>query len=376
MSVLRDLRRSLRVFKRRALIRIGIRKERVAVKRRRHIHFPEYAQRFGATWQVVRPAETPVRVPPVRYGHVDAAFESILDPIPDLGVLTMAQGTVVGPSGLVLSQEGLLLEDASFWRGRTKGVPDWARRAEVQRVHGTMISLGTDYAATNYGHFLLDSLPRLALLEDAGIRVADVDHVYVTVPGGHAARLLDELGVPAAQRIVARAGVAVRADTVIVTSYPGARRNYPRWHVQFLRDRLAVAAGPPSRRLYIPRTGHRRILNVEALMPVLLEHGFEVFEPGGAEDPRHAFAEAEAVVGGHGAGLSDLAFCRPGTRVLELLPSSHRKPFYMTLSGSGDLRYGYLVGDAVPGPAGVRAFQWDYNVDPAEFRAALEASLA
>ena len=48
----------------------------------------------------------------------------------------------------------------------------------------------------------------------------------------------------------------------------------------------------------------------------------------------------------------------------------------MTLAGSGDLRYGYLVGDAVPGPAGVRAFQWDYNVDPAEFRAALEASLA
>ena len=348
----------------------------MAVNRRWHIHSPEYARRFGATWQVVRPAETPVRVPPVQYGHIDAGFEAVLDPIPDLGVLTISRGTVVGPSGLALTKEGFLLEDSSFWRGRTKGLPDWARRGEVETVRGTLVSLGTDYAFWNYGHYLMDSLPRLALLEAAGIRIAEADHIYVTVPGAHAARLLDELGVPTAQRILARPGAAVRADTVIVASYPGSRRNYPRWHVQFLRDRLGVPAEPPSRRLYIPRRGHRQILNIEELMPILQEHGFEVFEPSAAEDPRHAFAEAEAVVGGHGAGLADLAFCRPGTRVLELLPASHRKPFYMTLSGSADLRYGYLIGEAVPGPEGVRSFQWDYNIDAGEFRAALEATLA
>jgi len=374
--MLRALRRSARTRAHRIAVRVGIRTDRVTVKRRRHIHSPEYAQRFGASWQVVQSAETPERVPPTRFGLVDAGFEAILEPIPDLGVLTISGGTVVGPSALALSNEGLLLEDASFWRGRTKGLPDWARRGEVHTVRGTLVSLGTDYAYNNYGHYLLDSLPRLALLEGAGVRIADADHVYVTVPGERAARLLDELGVPAAKRIVARRGVAVRADTVILTSYPGSRRNYPRWHVQFLRERLGVPAGASSRRLYIPRAGHRQILNIQQLMPILTEHGFEVFEPGGAEDPRHAFAEAEAVVGGHGAGLADLAFCRPGTRVLELLPSSHRKPFYMTLSGSGDLRYGYLIGEAVPGPADVRHFQWDYTVDPVEFRAALETTLA
>ena len=374
--MLGDLRRYLRIRRRWLFIRIGVRQERVVVKRTRHIHSPDYARRSGATWQVVHPAETPVRVPPVRYGHIDAGFEAILDPIPDLGVLTLSNGTVVGPSALVLTQEGLLLEDSSFWRDRTKGLPDWARRAEVETVRGTLVSLGTDYASSNYGHYLMDSLPRLALLEDAGVRIAEADHIYVTVPGPHAARLLDELGVPSAQRILARPGVAVRADTVIVTSYPGSRRNYPRWHVRFLRDRLGVPAGPPIRRLYIPRKGHRRILNIETLMPILLEHGFEVFEPSGPEDPRHAFAEAEAVVGGHGAGLADLAFCQPGTRVLELLPQSHRKPFYMTLAGSGDLRYGYLIGEPVPGAPGVRGFQWDYTIDPGEFRTALEATLA
>jgi len=47
-----------------------------------------------------------------------------------------------------------------------------------------------------------------------------------------------------------------------------------------------------------------------------------------------------------------------------------------TLAGSGDLRYGYLIGEPVPGAPGVRGFQWDYTIDPGEFRTALEATLA
>jgi hypothetical protein len=59
-----------------------------------------------------------------------------------------------------------------------------------------------------------------------------------------------------------------------------------------------VPAGAPSRRLYLPRTTHRRIENFDQRWPVLERHGFEVFDPVGDEDPRKAFAEAEAVMGG------------------------------------------------------------------------------
>ena len=109
----------------------------------------------------------------------DAGFEAVLDPIPDLGSCRMAQGTSWAPSALVLTARMAAARGlASFWRGRTKGLPDWARRAEVRRCGAPLVSLGTDYAGSNYGHFLLDSLPRLALLEDAGVQLADADHVY------------------------------------------------------------------------------------------------------------------------------------------------------------------------------------------------------
>lgn len=294
--------------------------------------------------------------------------------IPDLGVLHLDRPTIVGPQALVLSRERILISSTSFWDGRVRAIPDWARHADVERVKGTVISLGTDYAFGNYGHFLLDCVPRVALIEEAGVSWDDADHIYCTVPSTDAGRLLDRLGVPTDRRILAQPGSAIRPDRGIIASYPGSRRNYPAWSVAFLRDRLGVPAGPQSRRLYIPRRAHRRIHNVEELMPILEEHGFEVFEPGvGTEDPRHAFAEAEAVVGGHGAGLADLVFCREGAAVLELLPDSHQKPYYMTAAGSAGLRYGYLVGRGVDD--GRERRHWDQVIDPTEFRAALEDML-
>ena len=81
------------------------------------------------------------------------------------------------------------------------------------------------------------------------------------------------------------------------------------------------------------------------------------------------------VVGGHGAGLADLAFCRPGTRVLELLPDSHPMPFFATLAGSGGLRYGYLLGEGIPPSERLPRSRWDYRVDPELFRSALEDTI-
>ena len=111
------------------------------------------------------------------------------------------------------------------------------------------------------------------------------------------------------------------------------------------------------------------------MLPILDEFGFEVYRPGAtSEDPRRVFAEATVVAGGHGAGLTDLAFCRPGTAVLELFPDSHVRAYYWTLALSAGLRYGYLIGDAEPGPKG-NPSKYDYRIDPDEFRAALEATV-
>jgi Glycosyltransferase 61 len=369
------LPRTLRILRDRALVRARLRQAVVRVRPSRAVSMADFVRRRGARWDVVHPAQTPHRVVPIQHGPRPIDFASRMEAIPDLGVLRAPGLVLVGPLGLVLTRGGELLVDTGFWHGFPQGLPE-GPRTPVRRLRGSVVSIMSDYATKNYGHFLMDALPRVSLLEQAGVSLRDADHIYCGAPSARAARLLDELGVPVERRIDALPGVAIQADEVIVTSYPGARRNYPPWVPDFLRERLGVPAAEPHRRLYIPRTTHRRIVNENELVGILLEHGFEVFEPSLGEDPRHAFAEASVVVGGHGAGLADLAFCRTGAAVLELLPDSHPMPFYATMAASARLRYGYLLGDGIPPRAGrLPRARWDFRVDADLFRAALVATI-
>src|SRR5262249_13052008 len=105
-------------------------------------------------------------------------------------------------------------------------------------------------------------------------------------------------------------------------------------------------------------------------------HGFETFDPGPtSEDPRQVFAGAAVVVAGHGAGLADLCFCPPGTRVLELMPDSHVTGYFWTLSDAAGLDYSYPIGSAVRAPGSANEARLDYRIDVEEFRTALETIL-
>jgi hypothetical protein len=90
----------------------------------------------------------------------------------------------------------------------------------------------------------------------------------------------------------------------------------------------ADAAGtPPPRRVYVSRSDARlrHVLNENALLPSLEAFGFERVTlsglPIGAQV--RLFRHAEAVIGPHGAGFAHIAWCSPGTKVVEFLPTPH-----------------------------------------------------
>ncbi len=78
------------------------------------------------------------------------------------------------------------------------------------------------------------------------------------------------------------------------------------------------------RRLFVSRSlvKQRHMSNEAELLPVLARHGFETLHPQtlSVSEQIEAFANAEAVVGSWGSGLTNLIFSPPGTIVLELQP--------------------------------------------------------
>ena len=84
-------------------------------------------------------------------------------------------------------------------------------------------------------------------------------------------------------------------------------------------------------------------------MPVLARHGIVpcVLEDFSLDEQIQLLHRAELVVAPHGAGLSNLMFCRRGTRVIEIFERSVQCLCFWSISDIMQLRYRYLIGETV-----------------------------
>lgn len=339
----------------------------------------DYRGRGNSNWISVYPGTEVHLRPAIQYGARTAAFMSGIDPvIPELGVLRLAGAHLLGRDGFVVTSDGCWLPEFSWW-----GMPAAKKRVpfpdfQIVTLKGTCLFLSSDWAHTNYAHFLNDAVPRFHLFRQAGFSPKDVDWYFCSAPNRYCAELLQRLGIPLDRCVMGRPDSAITADIVLVPSLPGTQRIRPRWVVDFLQQSFLTQKRPPHRRLYIRRTESRRIANDAALTAVLVNNGFEICEPEHDEDQCRTFSEADIVIGAHGAALANLAFCQPATRVIELIPSDQPLAYrYYALSAVADLTYAYLMGISVelqpPGP--LRPSPYDFAVDESEFRAALTRTL-
>ena len=111
-------------------------------------------------------------------------------------------------------------------------------------------------------------------------------------------------------------------------------------------DRLAaqVATIPDApARLYVARldTKNRVISNEPDMRRLLESFGFVTLVPGWCSFATQIglFRSARVIVGGHGAGLTNLAFCQPGTTVLELVQSAFAEPQMTRIAQARGLNY-------------------------------------
>ncbi|GCL73799.1 glycosyltransferase family 61 protein [Paenibacillus naphthalenovorans] len=272
-------------------------------------------------------------------------------------VAVIPGGRLWGPRGAVITPDNKLLWDVSleFWESSPEqhSVFQQAGLPPVEHCSETLGVL-TYTASDSYFHWMLDVLPRIALLRKTGIAIDKfVFNTNYNPPPSFHTETLDMLGIPPGARLtIGTVNVHLQAK-LLVSSLVGYHSNYPRWAVDFLRDAFSKYSGAGDaneyKRLYISRedANYRKITNEDQVMDLLGKYRFQkvVLSKLSVEQQIRIFSSAEIIIAPHGANLTNLVFCKRGTKVIEIFSPYYINTIYWIMSNHAGLDYYYFIGN-------------------------------
>lgn len=223
----------------------------------------------------------------------------------------------------------------------------------IQQINGTVVVLA-GLLNNIYFHWLFDILPRINLLELAYINYREVDYFLVDNRTNFQQETLEMFGIPLEKILPLSFPLHIQATNLIIPSFPSAIAWMPSWSCKCLQDKILnnkTINHKGRKKLYISRnnTSNRRLINEEEIINLLQNYDFEVvnLELLSVKQQGKLLSQAEIVISPHGSGLSNLVFCQPNTKVIEIFASNYVYPCYWLVSNLVNLDYYYLIGEII-----------------------------
>lgn len=265
-------------------------------------------------------------------------------------------------------------------RGETRYLAPPARLPRLKSATVFMATGGT----FNYGHCLLDCLPSLLAVEEAGLTEA---FPPVAPPMTRWNRDLLGLAFPGLKVRTLRSQL-VRVDETVYSTSLDHFLHRPNKILLDLRDRILANAPPasPARRVYISRRSYsmRVMVNETELEAALAARGFEIIraERLSVAEQIACMRGADVVVGATGAGLANALMAPGGAKIFEILPEGFTAPWLRNMIHlAGNEWHGFFC----PAPVDHgevpwryrirRGFRWGYRLPLDAFLSFLDASL-
>ncbi len=320
-----------------------------------------------SAFAVARVAGVTVTKKPALEWFLSTTGQSLGHGLYELRLGPMVRSLEINRAGIVRVNRRQLLE---IDYGTTQGLTGWRPHQRMKCcVHlWSQRWLG-------YYHWLIDVAPKICAAQEAyGRDLADWKLCWPMVGSAYEAQTLALLEVPADRIVNTQESGGLSAEVLACAPIPWWEEPpHPRVHL--LRKRLeAHLAEPDGTRLFITRVGTRACVNQSEVLDVLARYDFRPVDFGTMPltEQIRLVSTAETVGGFHGAGLANMLWCHPGTRIIDLLPPDYQPKWFANLSLMLGLRYHSL--EAQPGT--VREAHWSqmydsYRVDIPAFRAAL-----
>ncbi len=252
---------------------------------------------------------------------------------------------------------------------------------KTKKINGTIAYLSNSNVS-NYGHWFQYAFPLLRFYWDLLGR-DKIDYYYIgdVALTAFQKESLQLAGISSDQLIT----FPCRGDEVVMAIKQNpVQHGYAKFNdlgtFNFLQEifKSYRKAADTPRKIYVGRgkVSYRKVLNEDWLTGLLSANGFEIISMDGLTLKEQAllFYNADSIIAPHGSALTNIMFCKPGTRLLELFPYQYKDWFNVSFAACGKLDYYYYYGnkanadnnpaiynDILIDPEGLRKFLSDYG---------------
>ena len=261
-------------------------------------------------------------------------------------------------NGIVITENNIMLGGVSKFIDAGQYVADNTQNPifsknflpPVKKIKGNIAVL-TAPAGRGYYHWMFDVLPRIQLLKEAAYDLNSIDKFLINnyISKFHI-ETLNMIGIPRKKIMESQLNPHLQAEKLIVPSLVGDTGSVPRYACDFLRNEF-LGKVPKStkhaKRIYVNRgqVVHRKVVNEPHIIDLLKRLGFEsvALDTLSLTEQIALMAGAEVVIAPHGAGLTNIVFCEPGTKIIEFLHPASVNVMYWTICNEIKLEYYYLL---------------------------------
>ncbi len=268
------------------------------------------------------------------------------DPLEFIAVLNNGY---VFEDGRVITENSEILEDVAVLKyGAMMENNSLLRRKEFpkpKKVGGTLAVIASN-GDENYYHWMFNVLPRIKLLQESKI---PFDKIYIyNIIYAYQKDSIKLLGIDEDKIYSGKEDVLIQAEKLLVPSIavkPAVGKPFPTWVIDFLNEKFLIKIKNIKfpQKIFVSRSKaySRRIINEDQLFKVLEEKGFKkiFLEDVKINEQAELFHEAREIVAAHGSGLSNLVFCTPGSRIIEINPHGGHRGHYQMLAKQMNLDY-------------------------------------
>jgi capsular polysaccharide biosynthesis protein len=208
----------------------------------------------------------------------------------------------------------------------------------IKKISGTVLTLVQGGSGNNYFHFIFDIIPKIYLIKKEKL-FQKIDFFYVSRPTKWQIKIFKLLQISKKKLIDSNKSKHISADQIIAIDHPWYQKGYmqdqvkniPEWIVTSNRQLFLNKAKKfkSKKKIFLDRSSslynHCQIYNQKEINEWIDNNHLGTYytENLSFEKQIFLFNNASTILGAHGAAFTNIIFCKPGTKIIEIIPANH-----------------------------------------------------